>query len=82
MARHMCLPATYGSVERLFSTSGIRNGDLRKRIKEETMELLLGVNKIDKWVEVIEIKCNQEYAFNDTNMRNGEWVSDKLPDTC
>jgi hypothetical protein len=46
MARqYLSLPATSGVVERLFSTSGVMNGDLRKNIKEETMELLLGVNK-------------------------------------
>ncbi len=46
MARqYLSLPTSLGVVERLFSTSGVVNGDLRKNIKEETMELLLGVNK-------------------------------------
>jgi hypothetical protein len=43
--QYLCLPATSGAVERLFTTSGVMHGDLRKSTKEETMELLLGVNK-------------------------------------
>ena len=41
----LCLPVTFGGVERLFTTSGVMHGDLRKSTKEETMELMLGVNK-------------------------------------
>ncbi len=41
----LCLPATSSGVERLFTTSRVMHGDLRKSTKEETMELLLGVNK-------------------------------------
>ena len=41
----LCLLATSGGVERLFTTNGAMHGDLRKSTKEETMELLLGVNK-------------------------------------
>jgi hypothetical protein len=37
MARqYMCLPATSSVVDRLFTFSGVMNGDLRKNTKEET----------------------------------------------
>jgi hypothetical protein len=46
MARQfLALPATSGGVERIFSAGGVMNGDLRKRLKEETLSLQLFVNK-------------------------------------
>ena len=46
MARqYLCFPATSGVVERLFTSSGVMNRDLRKNTKEETLEYLMCVNK-------------------------------------
>lgn len=46
MARQfLALPATSGGVERIFSAGGVMNGDLRKRLKEETLSIQLFVNK-------------------------------------
>ncbi len=41
----LALPATSGGVESIFSAGGVMNGDLRKRMKEETLSLQLFVNK-------------------------------------
>ena len=46
MARqYLCLLATSGAVELLFTSSGVMNGDLRKNAKEETSKYLMCVNK-------------------------------------
>ena len=46
MARQfLALPATSGCVERLFTAGGVMHGDLRKRLKEETLGIQLFVNK-------------------------------------
>ena len=46
MARQfLALPATSAGVERLFISSGQMHGDKRKRLKEETLQSLLYVNK-------------------------------------
>ncbi len=46
MARQfLALPASSAGVERLFSRSGEMHGDKRKRLKEETLQSLLFMNK-------------------------------------
>ena len=46
MARHfLALPASSARVERLFSRCGETHGDKRKRLKEETLQSLMYVNK-------------------------------------
>ncbi len=46
MARQfLALPATSGCVERLFTAGGVMHGDLRKRLKEDTLGIQLFVNK-------------------------------------
>ena len=46
MARQfLSLPASSAGVERLFSRSGEMHGNKRKRLKEETLQSLLYVNK-------------------------------------
>ncbi len=41
----LALPASSTGVERLFSRSGETHGDKRKRLKEETLQSLMYVNK-------------------------------------
>ena len=46
MARQfLALPTTFGCVERLFTAGAVMHGDLRKRLKEETLDIQLFVNK-------------------------------------
>ncbi len=46
MARqYLALPATFAGVERLFSNGGQMHGSLRKSIKEQTLEMMLYINK-------------------------------------
>ena len=43
--RFLALTTTSGCVERLFTAGGVMHGDLRKRLKEETLGIQLFVNK-------------------------------------
>jgi len=47
MARRLlALPATSGCVERFFTAGGVMHGDLRKRLKEDTLGVHLYVEKM------------------------------------